>query len=142
MKQHLLPWPIPCPSGYFKEDVPKYDRILTHEYKKCYPIFVGALGQTNCCGAVSMLMPRMPQDALELIDLFKSTSKSIIHYIGVITGVYGDQRDWFPNLLKEANRLLAGCGEITMQTIELREHLLIFQVKDIQKTRDFFAGMK
>lgn len=84
----------------------------------------------------------MPVDAVELIDLFKTTSKSIIHYIGTTTGVYGDQRDWFPNLLKEANRLLAGFAEITMQTIEPREHLLIFQVKDIQKTRDFFAGMK
>lgn len=142
MKQHLLPWPIPCPSGYFKEDAPKYDRILTHEYKKAYPILMGALGLTYCCGAASILVPRIPVTGMELIDLFKSSGKSILHYIGAIRWVYGDSPSIFPSIIKEANTALAGIAEISMYTVEPKEHVLTFQIKDLQKTREFFAGMK
>lgn len=142
MKKHPFTWPIPCPSGYLKEDAPKYDSVLTHEGdKKSYPILMGGLGLTYCCGAASILVPRMPATGMELIDLFKSSGKSILHYIGAIRGVYGDTPSVFPTLIKEANTALAGIAEISMYTVDPKEHVLTFQIKDLQKTRDFFVRM-
>jgi len=142
MKKHSFVWPITDPSGYLKEDVPKYDFVLTHEgVKKGYPILMGALGLTFCCGAASILVPRIPASGMELIDLFKSSGKSILHYIGAIRGVYGDSLSIFPSLIKEANAALSGIATISMYTVEPKEHVLTFQIKDLQKTRDFFARM-
>lgn len=142
MKQHTIPWTIPCPSRYFKEDVPNYDRVLTYEGdKRGYPILMGALGLTYCCGAASILVPGMPANGMELIDLFKSSGKSILHYIGQIRGVYGDSPSIFPSIIKEANAALAGIAEISMYTVEPKEHVLTFQINNLQKTRKFFSLM-
>jgi len=142
MKKHQFLWIIPCPSGYLKEDVPKYDSVLTYEgAKKGYPILMGALGLTYCCGAASILVPRIPANGMELIDLFKSSGKSILHYIGQIRGVYGDSPSIFPSIIKEANTALAGIAEISMYTVEPKEQVLTFQIKDLQKTRKFFSLM-
>jgi hypothetical protein len=142
MKKHLFVWPITDLSGYLKNEVPKYDSVLTHEgTKRGYPILMGGLGLTYCCGAASILVPRIPASGMELIDLFKSSGKSILHYIGSISGVYGDSPTVFPTLIKDANIVLAGIAEISMYTLEPKEHVLTFQTKDLQKTRDFFARM-
>lgn len=142
MKKHLLQGPISCSSEYLKDDIPKYDFVLTYEgAKKGYPIFMGTLGQTSCCGAASILMPRIPNTGGELIDLFKSSEKSILHYIGPIDGTYGNSPLTFLRLIQEANTALVGIAEISMVTVNSKEHLLFFQIKDLQKTRAFFAGM-
>lgn len=95
-----------------------------------YTLAVGELGNTNCCGAVSLIGFLM-KDVTTILSLAKM-GKSIILFLGP-----GHQpfltKNLFPTLVQEANKKMEGILEIVYEQLDEQEHLMMFYPKDVQE---------
>ena len=95
-----------------------------------YNLNVGGLGNTNCCGAMSLTGVLMKNVAAILS--FAKMGRSIILFLGW-GGAYFANENMFPELVQEANKKMEGILEIVYEQLDKKEHLLMFYPKDAQK---------
>jgi hypothetical protein len=95
-----------------------------------YTLAMGPVGNTNCCGAVS-LTGILLKEVTTILSLAKM-GKSIILFLGPGYPTFSTE-NLFPILVQEANKKMEGILEIVYEQLDAQEHLMMFYPKDVQE---------